>query len=602
MDPLATRTLPHAVVPAAPGRAWHAPALALWLLLAGCGGGGGAVLATPPQITQQPASLAVTEPDAARFEVVALGSPPFTYRWERSDDGGANWSAAGGGRELSVAPTSRAADDGARFRVTVTDVDGLAATSSVATLGVGAALAAPVITAHPQNLTVGAGATATFICTASGSAVAYRWQVSADGGVNWNDIAGADNAAYTTPALQAGDDGARYRCRAGNGAGDVASDAALLTVLAAPPPVNVEPRLVAGGAGSYALARDGRVWAWGMPVGDGTPGGGTSNVPVPVPGIADAIDVAAGWLHVLILRSDGSVWAFGNNARGQLGDGTRTDRASPVPVPGATGVRAVAAGGYTSVALRGDGSLLEWGADMSLTVGPDPWRLVPTPVAGLSDVQAVALASNFLEPGHALALRGDGSVWAWGWNGDGQLGDGSVAARAAGSGGRPGRRHPGRRRRTFLARPAQRRHPLGLGLDRQRPAARHAAAAGPPHAAGAGTGRPVERHRGRPRLRARPAQRRGGRLGRGRPRPARHRPAAALQRPGPGDAAAAACHRHRGGRRTHARTHRGRRRLGLGPQRRRPARRWQQHAAQPPGAGERLEPSLGRRRCRRIDG
>jgi alpha-tubulin suppressor-like RCC1 family protein len=431
MDPLATRTLPHAVVPAAPGRAWHAPALALWLLLAGCGGGGGAVLATPPQITQQPASLAVTEPDAARFEVVALGSPPFTYRWERSDDGGANWSAAGGGRELSVAPTSRAADDGARFRVTVTDVDGLAATSSVATLGVGAALAAPVITAHPQNLTVGAGATATFICTASGSAVAYRWQVSADGGVNWNDIAGADNAAYTTPALQAGDDGARYRCRAGNGAGDVASDAALLTVLAAPPPVNVEPRLVAGGAGSYALARDGRVWAWGMPVGDGTPGGGTSNVPVPVPGIADAIDVAAGWLHVLILRSDGSVWAFGNNARGQLGDGTRTDRASPVPVPGATGVRAVAAGGYTSVALRGDGSLLEWGADMSLTVGPDPWRLVPTPVAGLSDVQAVALASNFLEPGHALALRGDGSVWAWGWNGDGQLGDGSVAARAA---------------------------------------------------------------------------------------------------------------------------------------------------------------------------
>jgi hypothetical protein len=105
---------------------------------------------------------------------------------------------------------------------------------------------------------------------------------------------------------------------------------------------------------SLALKNDGTVWAWGSntsgQLGDGT----TTNrfTPVQVANLTGVtLITAGGWAHCLALTDDGTVWAWGGNSYGQLGDGTTTDRTTPVQVPGLTGVTAIAAGTYHSLFL-----------------------------------------------------------------------------------------------------------------------------------------------------------------------------------------------------------------------------------------------------------
>ena len=129
--------------------------------------------------------------------------------------------------------------------------------------------------------------------------------------------------------------------------------------------------------------------------------------------------------HTLAVKSDGTLWAWGGNFRGQLGDGTKTDRSTPVPVQGLTGVVAVAAGEYHSLALKSDGTLWAWGFNNNGQLGEVPTtitsiRTTPVPVSGLTGVVAVA-AGEF----HSLALKSDGTLWAWGGNWSGQLGNGT---------------------------------------------------------------------------------------------------------------------------------------------------------------------------------
>ncbi|MEA2842455.1 MAG: hypothetical protein QOJ69_126, partial [Actinomycetota bacterium] len=138
--------------------------------------------------------------------------------------------------------------------------------------------------------------------------------------------------------------------------------------------------------------------------------------------------MAAGLYHTLAARPDGTVWASGWNATGQLGDGTRVDRHGPVRVTGLTGVVAVAAGTYHSLALRDDGTVWAWGWNYlgQLGNGSAVDSLTPVQVPGLTQVTAIAAGAY-----HNLALRADGTAWAWGWNGVGQLGIGTTADRRA---------------------------------------------------------------------------------------------------------------------------------------------------------------------------
>ncbi|MBW7928438.1 MAG: hypothetical protein H3C58_10225 [Fimbriimonadaceae bacterium] len=184
--------------------------------------------------------------------------------------------------------------------------------------------------------------------------------------------------------------------------------------------------VAAGRDYSIALRGDGSVWAWGSneygQLGDGTTTGSSTPVwtMVGLPGVAA---IAAGSHHSLALRSDGSVWAWGSNEYGQLGDGTTTRRLSPVQVIGLTDAVAIAAGAGHSLAIRRDGSVWAWGNGGTLGDGTTTGRLSPVQVVGLTDAVAIAAA------GHSLAVRSDGSVWAWGGNQYGQLGDGTTNVR-----------------------------------------------------------------------------------------------------------------------------------------------------------------------------
>ncbi len=182
---------------------------------------------------------------------------------------------------------------------------------------------------------------------------------------------------------------------------------------------------VAGGSDhSLALASDGTVWAWGWnaygQLGDGTTT--DSLAAAPVSGLADVVAISAGDRHSLALLSDGTVWAWGSNAYGQLGDGTTTDGSTPAQVAGMDDVVAVSAGSLHSVALHSDGTVSAWGLNVSgqLGDGTTTDSATPVEVSSLSDV--IAISSGGWA---SLALLSDGTVWGWGENGHGQLGDGT---------------------------------------------------------------------------------------------------------------------------------------------------------------------------------
>ncbi|HEX8440337.1 MAG TPA: RCC1 repeat-containing protein, partial [Archangium sp.] len=181
---------------------------------------------------------------------------------------------------------------------------------------------------------------------------------------------------------------------------------------------------------SLAVRQDGTVWAWGHAAPVGTPGDASNpsvvSTPVQVSGLTGATAVAAGVNHSLVLRQDGTLWGWGDNSLGQLGEGPSTSRSTPFQVPGLTGVTALASGSQHTLALLDDGTVQALGANAvgQLGNGKTTHRFTPVQVPALTGVTAL-LAGNQ----HSLALRQDGTPWAWGGNSQGQLGDGTTSSR-----------------------------------------------------------------------------------------------------------------------------------------------------------------------------
>lgn len=217
-----------------------------------------------------------------------------------------------------------------------------------------------------------------------------------------------------------------------------------------PVPVHMTPfgdrtitAIAAGGATSYALLADGTVYAWGSgffgQLGNGVNGGEThSSTPIPVDmsGIAPrkVVAIAPGDVHVLALLDDGAVYAWGENSAGQLGigvSGTAGLRSTPVPViliaieP--REVVAIAAGSYQSFAILDDGAIYAWGSNYlgELGDGSGAHQTTPVPVnATLFGTRRAVSLDGAVIGFHNLAALEDGTVYAWGNNSYGQLGNG----------------------------------------------------------------------------------------------------------------------------------------------------------------------------------
>lgn len=172
-------------------------------------------------------------------------------------------------------------------------------------------------------------------------------------------------------------------------------------------------QLDAGDRSAYALTVDGTVWAWGG--GYGSLGNGaTTPAYTPVKMHIDHVkQVSSGYRHTLMLKDDGTVWAVGGNEHGQLGNGTEslTILVEPVQVQGLTDVTSVSAGGRHSLALRKDGSVWAWGGNEQGELGDDSRKnkLTPVQVKGLPSILSIAAGSN-----DSVALGNGGEVWVWG--------------------------------------------------------------------------------------------------------------------------------------------------------------------------------------------
>lgn len=182
--------------------------------------------------------------------------------------------------------------------------------------------------------------------------------------------------------------------------------------------------IAAGERHTIILHSDGTVWAWGNnrfgQLGDGT--NINRNNPVQVTGLTGVISVGAGANHSLALKSDGTVWTWGDNGSGQLGDGTTISRTTPGRVPGLDGGSAITAGAGFSLVLKSDGMVWGWGKNTDGLHGKKHSLIYagPGPVIGLENITTLAAGSN-----HAVVRLSDGTIRTWGLNDDGQLGNGT---------------------------------------------------------------------------------------------------------------------------------------------------------------------------------
>lgn len=192
----------------------------LMVLLSGCGGSSSSPSeAAAPTLMSQPANQSVTAGQSATFTVTATGTSPLSYQWQKNGSPIPNATSSS-----YVTPATVTADNGAQFKVAVSNAVG-STTSNAATLTVTAGATAPSITTQPANQSVTAGQTASFSVAASGTApLSYQWQK------NGSAISGATSSTYTTPPTATSDSGSQFKVVVSNLAGSTPSKAATLTV------------------------------------------------------------------------------------------------------------------------------------------------------------------------------------------------------------------------------------------------------------------------------------------------------------------------------------------------------------------------------------
>jgi alpha-tubulin suppressor-like RCC1 family protein len=193
-------------------------------------------------------------------------------------------------------------------------------------------------------------------------------------------------------------------------------------------------QVASGSAFTLATKTDGTLWAWGYN-GNGQLGLGDAGAltkrssPVQVGALTTWYQVAAGSAFTLATKTDGTLWSWGNNSNGQLGQNNTTYHSSPVQIGALTNWSRISAGaGKFCLAIKTDGTLWSWGYNDFGTLGQNDTvnRSSPVQVGSLTNWYQVAAGNN-----HCIATKADGTLWSWGVGGNGQLGLGNTTYRSS---------------------------------------------------------------------------------------------------------------------------------------------------------------------------
>ena len=179
-------------------------------------------------------------------------------------------------------------------------------------------------------------------------------------------------------------------------------------------------KLVSNGFTNFVIMENGTLWAWGSNR-SGLFGNGTTNeeritTPIQIGNETNWVSLSVGYGHVVAIKKDGTLWAWGDNSSGQLGNGTTTNSRIPVRIETETNWATVSAGQRHTIAIKKDGSLWAWGNNFwgqLGTGGTTEWNGIvnrPVRVGTDSNWEMISTAG-----GYNVAIKRDGTLWEWGF-------------------------------------------------------------------------------------------------------------------------------------------------------------------------------------------
>ncbi len=347
----------------------------------------------------------------------------LAYAWSNTTTGTSLSSTSA----YTVTASDTTPGDGLSCTLTATDSEGWDSSEAVSVTVLNSPPTAPSVSIDPSSPVEGID---DLVCQVSGDAtdadddpVGYTVSWTVDG-VSYGSASTTTLAGDTvsSSATSAGEDWACYVVP-NDGRDDGASGSDSVTVI-----IEGVSQVAGGESHTLALLADGTVWAWGWN-GYGALGDGTttdSSVPEEVTSLSGVVSIAATYGSSFAILSDGSLWAWGSNRDGQIGDGTKTNRSTPVEITALSDVVAVGGGYKHTLAVLGDGTVWAWGDNGYGQLGDGTYTSRTSPVEVSSISTAVSADGGYY---HSLAVLSDGTAAAWGWNAYGQLGDGTTDIR-----------------------------------------------------------------------------------------------------------------------------------------------------------------------------
>ena len=365
----------------------------LFAVLAACGGGGGGSSSSSGPATLKSIAVSLnstTIPVTTFQDATATGTYSDGTTKALTVAGGLAWTTKSGNATIASVATASGRVTGVTVGTETINATQDGVTGSV------------TVTVTAPWKEVAAGGFQTIARRADGKL--YAW-----GQNNWGQLGDSSTTARTAPVVVA------------NGAATTA-----WTKIAVGDQFAVALR---AGTGS-STTTGGTLWAWGLNTNGQLGLGDQTNRSVPTQVGKDAtwVGVWAGKSHVVALKTDGTLWAWGRNAEGQLGDLTTTVRTAPVKVGGTDKTNtntyiSASAGGTHTLAILKDGSLYSWGDNTNGQLGNAATSTTPVPTPakiGSLTYLAVSAGAN-----HSVAIDTTGKLWAWGSNSSGQLGNNS---------------------------------------------------------------------------------------------------------------------------------------------------------------------------------